>query len=105
MVGAWKAVTTGIVVRIRLTPNACKSALEGMATTADGQSVIKARVSAQPEKGMANRSLIVLLSSCLDIAPSRIALTAGDTSRLKVLTIEGDAYALSKRLATLTLPE
>ena len=52
--------------------------------------MLKARVTAVPEKGKANKALIVLIAKSLGIAKSSIDLVSGDTSRKKILRIDGD---------------
>ncbi len=48
----------------------------------------RVRVTAAPEGGEANRAVIALLAEALDIAPSRLALVRGATSRDKLFRIE-----------------
>jgi uncharacterized protein (TIGR00251 family) len=47
------------------------------------------RTTAAPADGKANKAVIRLLASFLDIAPSRIRLVRGKTARNKELRIEG----------------
>ena len=70
----------------------------------DGDSHLKARVTAVPEKGKANKALIARLSKALGIPKSSIELIAGDTSRKKILRIEGDPEDLVERLEMLLKP-
>jgi uncharacterized protein YggU (UPF0235/DUF167 family) len=58
-------------------------------------------VSALPEKGKANESLLALLAHELHIARSAIAIDVGSKARLKTITIEGDARVLAARLEAL----
>jgi uncharacterized protein YggU (UPF0235/DUF167 family) len=46
------------------------------------------RVSIPPEKGKANQKAITLLANHLGIAPGRISILAGATSRNKVFSVE-----------------
>jgi len=48
----------------------------------------RVRVTAAPEGGAANRAVIALLAEALDIAPSRLALVRGVTSRDKLFRVE-----------------
>jgi uncharacterized protein YggU (UPF0235/DUF167 family) len=52
------------------------------------------RVTAAPEGGAANRAVIGLLAEVLGVAPSRVALVRGATSRDKLLRIERRPVAL-----------
>jgi len=57
---------------------------------AEGKSYLKARVSAVAEKGKANKALIALVAKSLGVAKSSVSLTSGETSRKKILRIDGD---------------
>jgi len=50
--------------------------------------VFRVRVTAAPEGGEANRAVIALLADALGVAPSRIALVRGATSRDKLFRVE-----------------
>lgn len=50
--------------------------------------VLRVRVTAAPEGGEANRAVTALLAEALGVAPSRIALVRGATSRDKLFRIE-----------------
>ena len=67
---------------VRVTPGARIEALE----IARGR--LLAKVRAKPEDGKANDAVRGLLASALDMAPSRIALLRGATSREKQFRIE-----------------
>ncbi len=63
--------------------------------------LLKARVTAVPEKGKANKALIALVAKSLGIAKSSIDLVSGDTSRKKILRIDGDPEDLIGKLERL----
>jgi uncharacterized protein YggU (UPF0235/DUF167 family) len=67
---------------IRVTPGARAEGLE----IADGKLVAKVR--AKPEDGKANAAVIELVAQGLGLAPSRVSLLRGATSREKLLSIE-----------------
>jgi uncharacterized protein (TIGR00251 family) len=69
--------------------------------TADGLAHLKARVTAVPEKGKANKALVALLSKSLKVPKSTITVVSGETSRQKILRIEGDPEDLKSRLDAL----
>ncbi len=48
----------------------------------------KVRVHAAPEKGAANKEVIVSLADYFDVSPSTIKIIRGKTSRTKLLLIE-----------------
>lgn len=51
---------------------------------------LKARVSAAPEGGKANKALIVLLAKKFGLSKSAISLLSGETARKKILRIDAD---------------
>ncbi|WP_417484616.1 DUF167 family protein [Maricaulis salignorans] len=88
---AWTEDETGLTLRIRLTPNASRDAVEGFAETADGLCHLGVRVRAVPEKGKANKALIAVLSQFLDLPKRDIDVIRGTTSRLKTVRVAADA--------------
>ncbi len=67
---------------VRVTPGAKVEALE----IVDGRLLVKVR--AKPEDGKANDAVRNLLAAALDVAPSRIELLRGATSREKQFHVE-----------------
>ena len=47
------------------------------------------RTTAAPTDGKANKAIVKLVASCLDVAPSRVRLVRGQTRRDKLLKISG----------------
>jgi uncharacterized protein len=86
---------------VRLTPNAGRNSVDGFETVADGDVYLKARVTAVPEDGKANKALVALLSKTLRVPKSAIGIVSGETARKKILRIDGDPEDLSNRLRTL----
>ena len=66
---------------LRVTPGARHEMLE----IVDGR--LLAKVRAKPEDGKANAALIALVADALDLAPSRLRLLRGATSREKLLRL------------------
>jgi uncharacterized protein len=79
---------------VRLTPKGGRDAIDGWATDARGQRILKARVAAPPEDGKANKALVALLADTLDLPKRAIRIAAGETSRTKTVEIEGEAEAI-----------
>jgi len=67
---------------VKVTPGAREEAV----TLADGAVLVKVRAPA--DKGAANAAVIALVARALGLAPSRVSLLRGGTSRQKVLAIE-----------------
>ncbi|MDG4883342.1 DUF167 family protein [Mesorhizobium sp. WSM4884] len=91
----------GIDLHVRLTPKAALDRIDGVETTADGRSHLKARVRAVPENGAANAALERLVAKALGVPGSSVSVVAGGTSRLKTVRILGDAAALAKSVEAL----
>jgi uncharacterized protein YggU (UPF0235/DUF167 family) len=72
---------------VHLTPKASHNKIERWALDAEGQRILRVKVTAVPEDGKANAALIELLSKTLHISKSRILLVRGLTSRVKILEI------------------
>jgi uncharacterized protein YggU (UPF0235/DUF167 family) len=94
---AWRPSAEGLVLRVRLTPRAGRDAVDGLEDTAEGPA-LKARVRAIPENGEANAALEKLLAQWLGVAKSTVAVTAGGKSRIKTVTVSGDATRISAML-------
>lgn len=81
-------------VEVRLRPRGKSDELLGME---DG--VLRARVSAPPVDGKANKALCRLIAKRVGVPPSRVSVVRGEKSRDKVVRIEGvDAVALEEAL-------
>ncbi|MSP82177.1 MAG: DUF167 domain-containing protein [Alphaproteobacteria bacterium] len=92
------AAATGVRLAVRLTPKGGVDRIDGIGLDAAGRTFVRARVAAPPEGGRANASLIRLLARALDLAPSRLAIAGGETSRTKQIAITGEPAALRQRL-------
>lgn len=100
---AWTAMPEGVRLAVRLSPRGSRNAMEGVETGADGKPYLKIRLTAPPVEGAANAALIGFLADALGVKKAAIVIRSGETSRLKILHIAGDAQALSRKLALLTL--
>lgn len=77
----------GAILRLRVTPNASKDAIEGVETTADGLSHLKVRVRAVPDKGAANAAVLTLLAKTLGVPKSALELVSGHAARIKTMRV------------------
>jgi uncharacterized protein (TIGR00251 family) len=93
-----RVAADGIVIAVRLTPNASSDAVAGVEESADGW-VLKARVRAIPDKGKANDAAAALLAKWLGVPKSSASLVSGGKSRSKQVLVKGDASELMERLA------
>jgi len=69
---------------VKVTPNASRNEIMGFT---DG--VLRVRIAASPVKGKANKELIDFLSKALGLRKSSVSIVKGQTSRNKVVAIEG----------------
>jgi len=92
----------GIDLYVRLTPKAALDRIDGVETTADGRSHVKARVRAVPENGAANQALERMMAKALGVPASAVSVVAGSTSRLKTLRILGEPAELAKSVEALS---
>ncbi len=77
-------------ITVKLTPNAKQNLIVGWEEgQSDDNNILKIQVTAQPEKGKANRALIALLSKQWKIPKSAITIKHGINNRIKILEIEG----------------
>ena len=89
------------MAHFRLTPKACKDAVDGLVDTTDGVA-FQARVRALPEDGAANKALEELVARWLGVPKRSVSLVTGGKSRLKSLRIDGDPMALDRMLQALS---
>lgn len=82
---------------VRLTPSGGRDQLDGIETLDDGHTWLKARVSAPPEDGKANKALVAMLSKTFKIPKSSFAFVSGETARKKILRIDTDPEDFKKR--------
>ena len=79
-----KSVPGGVTLAVRVTPHARKNEIVGVAG-----SVLKLKLAAPPVEGAANASLCAFLAEKLGVRKSAVSLIAGQTSRQKVVRVEG----------------
>ena len=84
------------LLRIRVTPSAARNEVTGFA---DG--VLQVRVAAPPVKGKANQELTAFLSRALGVSKSSLTIVKGQTSRNKVIAVDGlSREDIIRRLST-----
>ena len=79
-----KSVPGGVTLAVRVTPRARKNEIVGVAGGA-----LKLKLAAPPVEGAANASLCAFLAEKLGVRKSAVSLIAGQTSRQKVVRVEG----------------
>lgn len=86
---------------VRLTPNAGRDQVDGVEVNANEEAHLKAKVTAVPEKGKANKALIALLSKAIGVPKSSISVISGETARQKILRIDGDPEDVAEKIRAL----
>ncbi|MDP3936079.1 MAG: DUF167 family protein [Alphaproteobacteria bacterium] len=90
------------VLYVWATPGAAKDRLGEIVLDADQQPSLKVYVTAIAEKGLANKSIIALLSKKLGIAKSLFEIIVGEKDRLKRISIQMPADELERSLKAAT---
>ncbi|MEK7467427.1 MAG: DUF167 domain-containing protein [Planctomycetota bacterium] len=85
----------GTVIRLRVSARAGKNAVGRPHAGA-----LKVSVSAAPEKGKANRAVLVALAKALGVAPSDLRLLTGETAQDKTVWAPLGAAAVARKLGT-----
>lgn len=89
----------GVILTLRLTSKSGRDKIDGVHVGNDGRPYLKIRVSAPPVDGSANKALLKFLAKSLNLPKSAIRIQSGATSKLKRLTISGEASDIRKLLA------
>lgn len=92
-----QAAADGLLLFVRLTPNAARDEVLGTEPGPDGP-LLKAKVRAIPDKGRANTALIELIGKWLRVPKTGITLKSGSTSRAKTLLLAGEAAELAQTI-------
>lgn len=99
--GFARLTEAGLILHLRVTPNAGRDAIEGVETRDNGTSVLRVRVRAVPDKGKANAAVVALLAKALGVPKSALGVVSGETSRLKTLMVAPSTPELVARLVAL----
>ena len=94
-----------IIIRLRVTPKAGRTSIDGLHALVDGTSALRVRVTRPPEHGKANKAVIALLAKRLGFAKSALEIVAGETARDKQVKITGRPAAIIEALDALGLPD
>jgi len=80
----------GARLAVRVTPKAGNDEVIGIERRSDDRLWVIARVRAVPDRGKANAAVVKLLASEIGVAKTYISVLSGDTSRNKIMLIEGE---------------
>ena len=87
----WRLVSSERKLCVRVTPNAKVESMLIGAPELGAMPVLHIRVTAPPEGGKANATVIELLAKALGIRKSAITVAHGHTGRNKILEIDANA--------------
>lgn len=93
-----RATKSGVLLDIRVSPGAGKTALVGVETDATGMHRLKLRITAPPVDGAANKAVIAYVAKALRLPKRDIALTSGAKARSKTLALQGQADDLLAKI-------
>lgn len=88
----------GVRVTLKVQPRATRARIDGIAADANGESVLRVRVSAAPEGGKANEAVIGLLAKAWGMPKSALAIISGARGRTKTVLITGEPERLMNKL-------
>lgn len=88
----------GILLRVRLTPNAAQVGMKGVFVDEKNCEYIKISVLSPPEKGKANKELVEMLAKKLKTPKSEIELVSGEVSHYKKLMIKKTDKTIVEKL-------
>ncbi len=69
-------------LQLKIIPNSSRSMIVGWM-----DHLLKIKVTAQPEKGKANKEVVTLVAKCLGLPKKDVSIVAGKTSQLKTIQI------------------
>lgn len=87
------------LLRVRAVPNAKKTQFAGILGDA-----VKIKVQAVPEGGRANAELSAFIAATLSLPKRSVSVVSGETSRDKILKVEGAGKADAERVWGFPLP-
>jgi uncharacterized protein YggU (UPF0235/DUF167 family) len=97
----WRYSAQGVSVALRVTPRGGRDDIDGLATLANGRTVLKVRVRAIADGGEANRAATALIAKALGVPRAKVRILSGATSRLKQIAVDGDPRKLGDALRVL----
>lgn len=96
----WRDLPDGLEICVRATPKAGRDRIDGVMQDASGAVWLSVRVSAVPDGGRANDSIVKLLATHFDVRQRDVVLASGTTARLKRFRIYGDSGQLGRLAAS-----
>jgi uncharacterized protein YggU (UPF0235/DUF167 family) len=98
---AWRALPTGIALRVRATPRSSTNAVRGVVDLPGEGSAVSVATTAPPADGAANKAITAVIAKALGVSKGSVRVVAGATARLKRVEVDGDAAELAAKLEDL----
>ena len=100
MTQPWTADGDALRLAVRVTTRARKAEAAGLVEVGEGRLALAVRIDAPPVDGAANAALVAFLAKALEVPKRAPTIVSGETSRLKIVRIEGaDPEALARLCA------
>jgi uncharacterized protein len=96
----WRAAAGGLELAVKVQPKSRRPGLQGTVVAADGPR-LRIGVSEAAEGGRANRAACAMLAEALGLPRSAVTVHLGQTSREKILHVQGDPQVLATKLEAL----
>lgn len=90
----------GLLIAVRVTPRGGRDSIDGWSTDENGRPVLRVRLAAPPVEGAANAALTAFLAKQLGLRKSAVTIRSGETARLKLVHLQGEAEALAAALSS-----
>ena len=84
----FEKTSKGVIIRIKLTPNASSSKIENEFEDQNGIVWLKVKVTSVPENGKANKALINLLSKSWKTSKTMFSFIHGEFDNYKILRVD-----------------
>src|SRR5262249_21441364 len=94
----WRPAKAGLLLAVRVSPKAYRDGIDGLAETSEGPA-LQGRVRAVPDQGEANTAVETVVAKWLGVAATKVAVTRGHKSRVKMLEIGGEPAMLEALIA------
>ena len=79
-----KQLGDSVLLTVKVVPASSITRIAGML-----ENILKVKVAAPPEKGKANKALVVFFAKLLDVRKKDVAIVSGTSSTIKQLQIDG----------------
>ena len=88
----------GVRVTVRAKPGLSRARDVKVVDIGDGKRAVEVSVAAAAQDGKANRALVERLAEEWGLGKKQISIKTGETGRLKIVEISGDAVALAQKI-------